>query len=396
VPEPVAVTGIGLVTAVGWTPDEVWRSIAEGRSGLGELTLFESPRCGHLPIAEVRGNPAGRSSLASGSRSDHLAEYAAGQAFKAANLETAPRRINPRAGVVVGGSTGGMLEAETFLEKLINEREVDLTLIEHYLCASSTDAIAARFGLGAFRSTVSTACSSSALAIATACDVIKSGEADVMLAGGVDSLTRLTLNGFASLLIVAEDGCRPFDEDRKGMSLGEGAAFLVLENEKHAADRGAEILARVIGYGSTCDSHHATAPDPEGDGIRRAMEIALKDAGIPGKDIDYINAHGTGTLDNDRAEANAVLGVFGKEIPLISSTKRFFGHTLAAAGAIEAAVCIMALRRQQVPGNLGLRKVEEGIEIAPVRETQNANLKTAMTNSLGFGGNNVSMIFGLT
>jgi 3-oxoacyl-(acyl-carrier-protein) synthase len=392
--ERIAVTGIGIASALGSGVDEVWAALERSESGLGELSLFSSPRCGHLPVAELPDDPAGHSPLRAGSRSDHAAAWAALDAFKSADCDATGAFEPHRAGILLGATTGGMLHSEAFIAKLMREGALDLELVRHHECASSTEAIAAALGLGGFRSTVSTACSSGAMAIMTACDVIRAGSADLMIAGGVDTLCRLTVNGFASLLVVAEDGCRPFDAERKGMSLGEGAAFVVLEKMERCRSRGIEPMAEVLGFGASCDAVHATAPDPEGDGIRRAMTAALRLAELAPNAIDYINAHGTGTRDNDTAEAKAIREIFGPAPPPVSSTKRFFGHTLAAAGAIEAVVCILAMRFGKLPPNLGLRAVDPEVGFEPIRECRSAELHTTMTNSLGFGGNNCSLILG--
>jgi 3-oxoacyl-[acyl-carrier-protein] synthase-1 len=274
----------------------------------------------------------------------------------------------------------------------MKEGSFDTELLRHHEAASPANQVARSLGLQGFRTTVCTACAAGATAIATACDLIYSGEAQIVLAGGTDSLARLTLNGFCSLLIVASDGCRPFDAERGGMSLGEGAAVLALETEESAAGRGADVLGYVLGFGNTCDAYHATAPAPDGSGIFRAMSRALDAAGISPADVDYINAHGTGTIDNDIAEGRGITRLFGEKPPPVSSTKRFFGHTLAAAGAIEAIVCILALERRCLPPNLGLRHTDPGVGFEPVREKRKADLQVAMSNSMGFGGNNCSLI----
>ncbi len=387
----IVVTGLGIVSALGWSPEQTWTAIREGKSGLGPLRGFSSPICGHFPVAEVDGDPHVRIGLRGSSRSDALAVYAAEQAWAQAGLGRSPRRR--AAATVLGASTGGMRGSEDFLIDLADGTPRDFARLLYHEPSRSTNAVARRLRLGGPQATVSTACASGAMAIATACDWLRSGRTDLALAGGVDSLTRLTLNGFCSLLAVAPDGCRPFDRERAGMSLGEGAAVLVLETAEAAEARGAAVLAEVLGYGMSCDAHHATAPHPEGRGVREAMERALAMAGLAPAAVDYLNAHGTGTRDNDPAEAAAIRDLFG-EAPAVSSTKRYFGHTLAAAGAIEAAVCVEALVRQEVPGNLGLREVAAEIGFAPVAATCAAPLRVVMSNSLGFGGANCSLLVG--
>lgn len=388
----IAVTGMGIVSALGWSLEETWLAIEKEQSGLNPLTLFESPRFGHIPVGEVKGDPVALSGLPAGSRTDHLAVYAAARAFEAARFDTLSEKQRKNAAVVLGCSTGGILDTEVFLERLMKEGSFDTELLRHHEAASPANQVAQSLGLKGFRTTVCTACAAGATAIATACDLIDSGEAQIVLAGGADSLARLTLNGFCSLLIVASDGCRPFDAERGGMSLGEGAAVLALETEESAIGRGADILGYVLGFGNTCDAYHATAPAPDGSGIFRAMNQALDSAGVSSADVDYINAHGTGTIDNDIAEGRGITRLFGEKPPPVSSTKRFFGHTLAAAGAIEAIVCLLALKRRCLPPNLGLRHTDPGVGFEPVRETREADLRVAMSNSMGFGGNNCSLI----
>jgi len=388
----VVVTGMGVVSVAGWTLDETWGAIVEGRSGLGTLTLFESQRCGKLPVGEVTGDPAERSGLPGGSRSDHLAVWAARQAWGDAGLAE-HRWDTDRGAVVLGALTGGMLFTEEFLTRLRLEGQVDARHLDDRACCNSADRIAEIFGLGGFRTTVSNACASGGSALGLGCDLIEAGEADVVLAGGVDSLNRIVLNGFNSLMLVSPDGCRPFDSERKGMSVGEGAGVLVLESEEHAIQRGARVRAWLAGRGNTCDAYHVSAPQPEGRGLCEAMRLALAGAGLSPSAVDYINAHGTGTADNDPAEARAIRALFGDAAPAVSSTKRFFGHTLAAAGAIEAIVTVLALEHQAIPPNLGLRTVDPKIPLSPVTEYRPAKLDVAMSTSLGFGGNNSAVLF---
>lgn len=390
----IIVTGMGIVSALGWTPLAIWQAMEAGSSGLGPLTLFASPRCGHFPVGQVQGDPAQCSGLSQGSRSDHLAAYAARTAFLDAGLDKVPATIRKSIGLVLGGTTGGLLDTESFFLGVIREASVKGSLLRHHECCHPADATAELLGLNGFRATQSTACSSGLMAIATACDVLKAGEAEIMMAGGVDSLTRFTLNGFASLLIISPDGCRPFDAQRTGMSLGEGAAVLVLETEESARARKAPMLAEICSFAHTCEAHHAIAPTPDGAGIYKAMGLALQRAGLTPVDVDYVNAHGTGTIDNDLAEGRALSRLFGEAPPPISSTKRFFGHTLGAAGAIETVVCILALQHQRVPGTLGLRHPDPKIPIKPLLSPVSATVKTALNNSLGFGGACSSLVIG--
>lgn len=388
----IAVTGMGMVTALGWSLEDNWRALQSHRGGLGELTLFDSPRCGRFPVAQVEGGPTVGEGPKNDSRTSHFAVHAARCAFNDANLESLTEAGRGEVGAVLGVCTGGMLNTEYFLTKVLKDNILDASLLRSHSCSNSVNTIADLLRIGGLRSTVSSACVSGTEAITIACDMLSTGQADIVLAGGADSLTRLTINGFCSLLVVAPDGCRPFDANRKGMSLGEGAGVLVLETEESALGRDADIYAYITGWANTCDAFHETSPSPNGDGINRAMSKALEMAQIQPSDVDYINAHGSGTIDNDKAESQAIMRLFEGNIPLVSSTKRFFGHTLAAAGAIEAIVCILALKYQCVPANLGLRNVDPEVAFTPIKQTTKAKVNVALSNSVGFGGNNSTVV----
>ncbi|MEI6083896.1 MAG: beta-ketoacyl-[acyl-carrier-protein] synthase family protein [Verrucomicrobiota bacterium] len=383
------VTGLGIVAAPGCGADEIWNAITTGTSGLGPLTLFPSPRYGQFPIAEVRRDLLDLGAPAHGSRSDRLGWLAARQAIESAQLKNFD---GDRAGVALGCSVGGSYDSEQFLTALIKHGKMRARPTRFHECCTTTDLVAESFGLFGPSTTVATACSSSALAIATAADMIVAGDADVMLAGGSDSVSRMTWGGFHSLLLVDAAGCRPFDATRAGMSLGEGAAVLVLEEEQSARRRGATILARLSGWGMSCDAFHATAPHPDGRGAVAAMQAALRRAGLTPAAIDYVNAHGTGTRDNDAAESRALKTVFGNNVPPYSSTKRFFGHVLGASGAIEALVCVEALRRGELPANLGFTTADPATGLQPLTALRHAPVRHVMSNSFGFGGNNAVLI----
>ena len=322
-----------------------------GVCGLKPLSLFQAPRYGQLPVGEIQHDLTELGAPLRGSRSDKLGWLAARDAIRDAKLN--PAEQADRTGVLLGCSVGGSFDSERFLINLVKRGILRARPTRFHECASAVDLIADYFGLFGPSLAVATACSSGALAIATAAEMIQTGEADVMLAGGTDSLSRTTWSGFHSLLLVDSAGCRPFDAARSGMSFGEGAAVLVLESEANAARRGAKIIARLTGWGASCDAHHATQPHPEGAGALAAMQAALRRANLTAAAIDYVNAHGTGTRDNDLAEAKALKNLFGDRVPPFSSTKRIFGHALAASGALEAVVCIEALRQGQLPPNPG-------------------------------------------
>lgn len=385
------ITGLGVIAAPGVTVAEVWAAIAAGQTALQPLTLFHSPRYGQIPVGEIRHDLVALGAPVRGSRSDKLAWLAARDAIRDAQLDFS--QCGNRTGVVLGCSVGGSYDSEKFLVTLLKKNRMRPRATRFHECSSPVDAIANDFGCYGPSLAISTACSSGGLAIATAADLIQSGAADVVIAGGTDSLARTTWAGFHSLLLVDSQGCRPFDANRGGMSFGEGAAVLILEAEEHARKRNARIIARLTGWGASCDAHHATAPHPEGAGALAAMQSALRRAQLAPADIGYINAHGTGTRDNDVAEGKALKALFGDNVPPFSSTKRFFGHSLASSGAIEAVVCIEALRRQQLPGNPGFQNIDPAIGLAPVTETRADTFTHVMSNSFGFGGNNAVLIF---
>jgi 3-oxoacyl-[acyl-carrier-protein] synthase-1/3-oxoacyl-[acyl-carrier-protein] synthase II len=384
------ITGLGIIAANGCGVDEVWNALRAGKSGLRPLTLFQSPRYGQIPAGEIQQDLLALGAPSHGSRSDQLGWLAAREAIAAAKINFS--ECADRAGVVLGCSVGGSFDSERFLTTLIKEKKMRARPTRFHECASVVDLLADEFGLLGPSMAVTTACSSSALAIATAAEMIMAGEADVMLAGGADSLSRMTWGGFHSLLLVDSAGCRPFDAKRAGTSLGEGAGILILESEEFARRRGAKILARLTGWGASCDAHHTTAPHPEGEGAVAAMQAALKRAGLKSSDINYINAHGTGTRDNDLVEAKALKEVFGERVPPFSSTKQFFGHALAASGAMEAVVSVEALRHQEIPSNPGFLESDPAIGLVPVTKFQSAPLTHVMSNSFGFGGNNAVLI----
>jgi 3-oxoacyl-(acyl-carrier-protein) synthase len=352
-----------------------------GRSGLKRLGLFASPRCGHLPVGEAEAPEA-----PSPPRTVALALPALREALAMASVDDA--------GLALGTTVGGMPESEVALAEVLQGRAADPGVWSRHACGSTTRALAEACGLRGPLLTISTACSSGAEAIATAATLVATGEAPRMVAGGVDALCRLTLNGFASLLVVDPDGCRPFDARRAGMSLGEGAAFLVLEAEESARARGATCHAELAGHAMTTDAYHVTSPHPSGDGMVRAMRAALAAGGGAPGDVAYVNAHGTGTAQNDRIEAQALRTVFGDGRVLVSSTKSMIGHTMAAAGSLEALTTVLAITHELVPPTVHLASPDPDVPFDCVAAAaREASLPAAISNSFGFGGQNVTLLF---
>ncbi|HVM60831.1 MAG TPA: beta-ketoacyl-[acyl-carrier-protein] synthase family protein [Verrucomicrobiae bacterium] len=388
----VVITGLGIISAAGCGAGEVWQTVRNGRSGLRPLTLFSSPRYGHVPVGQVTADVDRLAGNVRGSRSDKLAWIAAREAVADAG-GTLPA---DRQGVVIGATVGGMLGTEKFVADRLRNRRASFGVLRYHECGASANLIARQLGARGPVLTFSTACSSGAMAIGAGGELIANGEADAVLAGGCDSLCRLTLNGFGSLLLLDPQGCRPFDAARAGICLGEGAAVLVLEAEETAAARGARVLAMLSGWGASCDAFHATAPQADGSGALAAMRAALARAGLSPAEVSYVNAHGTATRDNDAMEGRALRELFDGTMPPVSSTKRCFGHTLGASGAVKAVVCVRALQDQALPPSAGLGEADREIGIEPVREYRPATVRHVLSNSFGFGGNNVALVFSQT
>ncbi|MBS1588237.1 MAG: beta-ketoacyl-[acyl-carrier-protein] synthase family protein [Bacteroidetes bacterium] len=292
-------------------------------------------------------------------------------------------------------TVGGMCSVEDMYFDFISEKKEGyfVKYIDTLDCAESTENVVRYFGLKPHVATISTACSSSANALILGARMIKHGLVERAICGGCDAMSRFTVNGFLSLKNVDKFPCKPFDQNRNGLNLGEGAGYLLLEKESDAKARGATILAYFSGYANSNDAYHPTAPSPDGEGAFRTMKQALDAAHIQANEISYINAHGTATANNDAAEGKAIQRLFGNTVPF-SSTKPFTGHTLAAAGSIEAVFSILAMQQQIIFPNLNFETQMEELEISPVTCLQtNIPIHHVISNSFGFGGNNVSLIF---
>ncbi|MEO2168100.1 MAG: beta-ketoacyl-[acyl-carrier-protein] synthase family protein [bacterium] len=394
----VFITGMGAVTAAGPDTAALGAALRAGRSCIEPIRLFPVGDLETRIAGEVRELPAPRlrpHGIQRASRSDLLALAATAEAWEDAGL--APGQIVPRRfGLALGSSTGGMLETESYYDA---RRRGDSTRalrsgLRSTSVGAAADLVAAAVSARGRRLAPSTACSSSALAIAMGRLWILQGAADIVLAGGTDALCRMTFSGFHSLKAMSPEPCRPFDRNRRGLSLGEGAGMVVLESEAHATRRGARPLAEVIGAGISCDAAHPTAPHEASRGAIAALGGALRDAGLEPAAIDYINAHGTGTPQNDVAEARAIRSVLGQAAAScpVSSTKGVIGHLLGAAGAVEAILSVLAMREHFLPPQVGLADVDPECDLAFVREVRGASLTHVVSNSYGFGGNNVSLV----
>lgn len=396
----VAVSGIGAVSGLGWGIGPLWKGLRAGRTAIRPFERFDhSTHRTHL-AAEIAGpDPealAGDPRWQRLSLADRFAVFAAAEALAMAGL--APP-LDSEAGVWFGSSTGGMFESERYFSEFLRGRwrHAKLRDLASQQVNAPGDAVARWFGASGPVSTVSSACSSGALALGAALDAVRSGEVEVAVAGGSDSLCQLTYAGFNALRSVDEGPCRPFRAGREGMSFGEGSAVLVLEPLERVLARGAEPLAELSGAGSACDAHHMTAPDPSGAGAAAAMEAALRDAGLSAEEVGFVNAHGTGTPLNDAAEWRAMQRVFGEragELPL-TATKALLGHLLGSSGSIEAVATVLCLRHGE------LHPVPAGAEVDPElpvslvldRPLPLPGVRAAVSTSLAFGGSNAALVF---
>ena len=274
------------------------------------------------------------------------------------------------------------------------ENDSQNAYISTHDCGACTEMIADYFGVFSQVDTISTACSSAANAIVLGAELLKSGKADIVVAGGSECITKFHLNGFNTLMILDKEPCRPFDATRAGLNLGEGAAYVVMETAESADKRGVTPLARLSGYANTCDAFHQTATSPDGEGAYLAMKKVLENAKLKSEQIDYINAHGTGTINNDVTEGTAIVRLFGEKIPPVSSIKSFTGHTTSAAGSVEAVISILALQHNFIPVNLNFSVQMPELPFSPVTNGQPTKpLKHILSNSFGFGGNDTCLIF---
>lgn len=396
--ERVFVTGIGIISAIGFDCSETELALQGAKSGIGRITQLDTLYKDEIPVAEVK---AGCMELVERakvpvnglfSRTSLLGIVAARQALLQAGITDTGGH---RTGLVSATTVGGMDRSEKFYKPYMNNslRGRLRDIITHD-CGNSTESIADALGIRDYVSTISTACSSSANAILFGSRLIRNGILDRVLVGGTDALTLFTLNGFNSLMILDKDGCRPFDEERNGLTLGEGSGFLMVESESTVEKDNKKVLCEIKGYGNACDAFHQTASSPEGNGAYLSMKKAIDTAGLEPEMIDYINAHGTGTKNNDLSEGKAIERLFGGSIPPLSSTKSYTGHTLGAAGAIEAVLCVLAIQHQWIYPNLFFRQKMAELNFFPVTTFQHTiPVRNVMSNSFGFGGNNTSLIF---
>ncbi len=402
----VVVTGAGIISAVGVGREASWQALLAGTNGISPTTLVRSDDLpsqvsGQVPEFDLS-TYLDRKEARRMDRFTHLAVMAAGEAMEQSGLPV--DRMGDRAGCMIGSGIGGIetleQEFDTFFHK--GPTRVSPFLVPMFIPDMAAGQVSIRFGLrGPNYNTVS-ACASGADALGTAFEVIRRGDADAMVAGGAEAaVNRMSIAAFAASRALSRNNdpqtaSRPFDLDRDGFVLGEGAGILVLEDRDHAIARGATILAELVGYGQSADAFHVTQPSEGGEGAARAMQVALKKAGIAASEIDYLNAHGTSTPLNDKFETMSIKTVFGESAPSlpISSSKSMIGHTLGAAGGIESAVTVLSIRDQRVHPTIHLVTPDPDCDLDYVPEgPRDVSIRYAMTNSLGFGGHNSSLIF---
>ncbi len=391
----VVVSGLGVVSPYGSGAKTFWAGLAAGACTIRPITLIDTEGFRSRVAAEVPVDAmAGLGVSPRRARADRLGLAAAREALADAGLGPAERA---EAALVIGAVGGGMLEGEAWYweETRTGRPSPRITALRSILPYTHAETLGWRLGIRGPKETVVMACASGAASIALAAELVREGVVPLALAGGVDALTRICFMGFNALKLLDPDPCRPFDRDRKGMSIGEAAAFVVLEDAERCRARGARELATLLGAGISTDAHHVTSPHPEGEGMARAMTLALTAARLDPRAVDYVNAHGTGTLQNDRTEALAIARVFGAGRVPISSTKSLVGHTMAAAGSLEAVASILALQHGLIPPTANLAHVDPEIPFDCVPNiARPAPIEVALTNSFGFGGQNVSLIFG--
>ncbi len=386
----VAITGLGIICSIGNDADSVLDSLKKGESGIGPMSYLNT-RHTELPAGEVKMSDEqmmevlGISDKESHSRTAMMGAIAIRQALVQAGLDCPEKLKGKRVTLISGTTVGGMDVTEKFFEKMKTDDTL-LYLPQSNECGQNTIEIAQMAGLvGIECCTISTACSSALNSIIVGSEMLLNNETDIVIAGGSEGLSRFHLNGFNTLMILDKERCRPFDESRAGLNLGEGAAFVVLQKEVSSP------LAFVAGYGNRCDAFHQTASSDDGEGAYLSMTDAIFMAGIHSYDIQYVNAHGTGTPNNDLSESAALKRVFGENVPAVSSTKGYTGHTTSASGSIEVVICILAMQNHFIPGNIGCKTPIEG-GIIPTMERQNVILDYVLCNSFGFGGNDSSLV----
>jgi 3-oxoacyl-[acyl-carrier-protein] synthase II len=397
----VVVTGMGLVTPLGQSVDKTFDHLLRGRHGFGPLTLFDDPLLQKRIVAEIKDfepkDHMDRKLIKRTDRCVHLALAASREAIEQSGLDLGsvdPYDFGIQIGTGVGGISSYFENAKAYLKQ--GPSYVNPICVPKFIPNMVAGHLSMTYGARGQVSSIVTACAAGTHAIGEAYRLIKDGYQKVILAGGSDAcINPVMLSGFVNmqahtLSIDPDKASRPFDRDRSGFVLGEGAGVLIMESYDHAKARGATILGEVVGYGHTGDGYHMTSPDPEGNGVLRCMENALKEASLSPDQVAYINAHGTGTLMNDAVEAQAIERMFGQTV-LVNSTKSMVGHLMGAGGAVEAIICLKSMKEGQLHPSIGIDQLDTEINI--IRQVTPINGTYAMSNSFGFGGHNGSLVF---
>ena len=405
----VVVTGLGIVSSLGNSVEDFWQALLDGRSGIGRVTRFDASAYPTQVGGEVRDfNPADFMDPKEARRNDRYTQFAvAGTRLALKDALLDPASLDPsRIGVLIGSGIGGMetIEEQSFKLFERGHRKVSPFMIPALIANMASGVVAIEINARGPNFGVVSACATGSHSIGESMHMIRSGRADVMIAGGSEAaITRLGYAGFCSMKAMSthfndtpEKSSRPFDLNRDGFVMGEGAGVLVLESEESAKARGARIYCEVAGYAASCDAHHITMPDPEGKGLAEALHGALADGGVATEEVDYINAHGTSTKYNDKFETMAVKRVFGERARqlVMTSTKSMTGHLLGAAGGVEAAACCKVIETGRIPPTINYEEPDPDCDLdyAP-NEAVGRKVDVAVTNNLGFGGHNTSIIF---
>lgn len=391
----VAITGMGIISSIGNTVEENYNALISKKSGISDIEGFATRHANEIKVGEIKKTneelqqflnlPAENTFT----RTSLLGAYAAKQAVENAGITDIN---NVRSGLISSTSVGGMDFTEKHYKKYEEHPEYKKYILSHN-AGDSSNKIANYLGLKGFVSTISTACSSAANAIMLGASMIENGTLDRVIVGGTDALSKFTINGFKTLMILSDTYNTPFDQNRKGLNLGEAAAYLVLESDEVVQNENKKVLGYVLGYGNANDAFHQTASSENGEGAYLAMKQAFEQASLLPDQINYINAHGTATPNNDLSEGRALLRIFNN-VPKFSSTKAFTGHTLAAAAAIEAVYSVLALQNNIVFPNLNFKTPMEEFNLIPETEILETEINYVLSNSFGFGGNCSTLIFG--
>lgn len=383
-----------MISAIGNNVPEALRNLSSSTTGIGKINYLTTRFKDEFVAGEVKLSNEELMALAKESspglnRTSLLGIIAATEAVVSSGIDL---NDGLRTGLISSTTVAGMCNTELYYKDVVEKHE-HLEVLDTHECGESTERIADHLGIKDFVTTISTACSSAANAFMLGCRMIRHGMLDRAIVGGVDSLSKFTFNGFNTLMILDREWCRPFDENRKGLNLGEAGAYLVIESEASLKKRNGKALAMISGYANANDAYHQTASSPDGIGATLAIQQALEMSGLSPSQIDYINMHGTGTPNNDQSESRATVNVFGDKVPKFSSTKAYTGHTLAAAAAVEAVISVLSLQHNKIFPNLNFHTPISEFNLRPVTEVSDAKLDHILSNSFGFGGNCSSVIF---